>query len=231
MQTPKRLLVAFVVIAGSLAAQTPTITGIVNGASEIPPGFPNYAIAEGSIFVVYGTNLGSPPPAGAAVNAAPLPLPVGNFAGTSVTVAVGGTTLPVPIQYTSPGQLAGIMPSATPAGAGTLTVTYAGQSVSSPVKVLVSAFGISNLRVPSGHETAAVAFGTNENEVVSALDAAAPGDVLSTARDRSGSVHRRHRHQLPYSGQSRDRTNRLCGRSTVAERVLLRENADLPGAG
>jgi len=70
------------------------------------------------------------------------------------------------------------MPSATPAGSGTLTVTYAGKSVSSPVTVLVSAFGISNLRVPSGHETAAVAFGTNENEVVSVLDAAAPGDVL-----------------------------------------------------
>ena len=63
MQMSKRLLVSLVVVAGSLAAQTPTITGIVNGASGIPPGVPHYAIAKGSIFVIYGINLGAAPPA------------------------------------------------------------------------------------------------------------------------------------------------------------------------
>jgi hypothetical protein len=70
MQMPKRLLLAFAAIAGSLAAQTPTISLIVNGGSGIPPGLPNYAIAQGSIFVVYGTNLGAAAPAGSIVNSA-----------------------------------------------------------------------------------------------------------------------------------------------------------------
>ena len=178
MQMSKRLLVALVVAAGSLAAQTPTITGIVNGASAIPPGAPHYAIAEGAIFVIYGTNLGAPPPPGAVANLASLPLPVNGFAGTTVTVTVNGTTLPAPILYTLPTQVSAIMPSAMPAGTGTVTVTYSGKSVSGPVKVLVSDFGISNLRSVTGFETAAVTFGTNENELVTIIDSAAPGDVL-----------------------------------------------------
>jgi len=177
MQTPKRLLVAFVVVAGSMGAQTPTITGVVNGSSALPPGLPNYAIAAGSIFVVYGTNIGALPPGGAPAASAPMPLPM-SFAGTSVTVTVSGTTLTAPILYTSPTQLAGVMPSATPPGTGTLTVTYAGQSATSPVTVLTTAFGISNLRIFDGHETAALTFGTNPFELVTVVDTAAPGDVV-----------------------------------------------------
>ena len=70
------------------------------------------------------------------------------------------------------------MPSATPSGTGTLTVTYAGKSATSPVTVLASAFGVSNLRIPSGHETAAMTFGTNPSELVTVIDAAAPGDTV-----------------------------------------------------
>jgi len=178
MQMPKRVLVAFVVIAGSLAAQTPTIGGIVNGASGIPPGAPHSAIAEGAIFVVYGTNLGAAPPVGQAANSAPLPLSLTGFAGTTVTVTVNGMTLPAPILYTTPTQVSAIMPSAAPAGTGTVTVTYKGKSATNPVKVLVSDFGASNLRTVTGFETAALTFGTNENELVTILDSAAPGDIL-----------------------------------------------------
>jgi uncharacterized protein (TIGR03437 family) len=95
-----------------------------------------------------------------------------------MAVTVSGTTLPVPILYTSPTQLAGVMPSATPSGAGTLTVTYGGQNGAGPVTVLASAFGISYQRVPSGHETAAVTFGARQSELVTVIDSAAPGDVL-----------------------------------------------------
>src|SRR5579863_8385233 len=104
MQMPKRLLFAVVAIAGSLAAQNPSISLIVNGGSGIPPGLPNYAIAQGSIFVVYGSNLGATAPAGSLVNPAALPLPTGGLFGTSITVTVNGTTLPAPIVYTLPGQ-------------------------------------------------------------------------------------------------------------------------------
>jgi uncharacterized protein (TIGR03437 family) len=179
MQMPKRLLFAFAAVAGSLAAQNPSITGIVNGASGRPPGVPNYAIAQGSIFVVYGSNLGAAAPAGSIVNSAALPLPTtAGLAGTSITVTVNGTTLPAPILYTIPGQVAAIMPSATPTGTGTLTLTYNGKSGSGPILVLVSDFGISNLRTPNGFETALVTFGTNQNEFVTGADAAAPGDIL-----------------------------------------------------
>jgi uncharacterized protein (TIGR03437 family) len=178
MHMPKRLLFAVAAIAGSLAAQTPTITGIVNGASAIPPGLPNYAIAQGSIFVVYGSNLGAAAPAGSLANEATLPLPTTGLAGTSIAVTVNGVTLPVPMLYTIPGQVAAIMPSATPAGTGTLTVTYNGNSATGPVTVQISAFGISNLRTPAGHEIPAVTFGTNQTELVSDADAAAPGDIL-----------------------------------------------------
>ena len=179
MQMPKRLLFAVAAIAGSLAAQTPTITGIVNGASGRPPGVPNYAIAQGSIFVVYGSNLGAPAPAGSIVNSASLPLPTtAGLAGTSITVTVNGTTLPAPVVYTIPGQVAAIMPSATPVGTGTLTLTYNGKSGSGPILVLVSDFGISNLRTPNGFETALVTFGINQSEFVTGADAAAPGDIL-----------------------------------------------------
>jgi hypothetical protein len=43
---------------GALAAANPSFTGIVNAASDIPPGLPNSGIAQGSIFVVDGSNLG-----------------------------------------------------------------------------------------------------------------------------------------------------------------------------
>src|ERR1039458_2949999 len=179
MQMLKRLLLAVAAIAGSLAAQNPTITGIVNAGSGIPPGLPNYAIAQGSIFVVYGSNLGAAAPAGSIVNSASLPLPAtAGLAGTSITVTVNGTTLPAPVVYTIPGQVAAIMPSATPAGTGTLTLTYNGKSGSGPITVLGSAFGISIARTPAGHEIAAVTFATNQTELVLPPDAAAPGDAL-----------------------------------------------------
>ena len=63
--------------------------------------------------------------------------------GASITVVVGGvTTLPA-LYYTSPGQLAAVLPAATPIGTGTLTVTYKGVT-SSPatIQVVPSAIGI-----------------------------------------------------------------------------------------
>src|SRR5580692_8818731 len=153
----KRLLLAVLAIAGSLVAQNPTITGIVNASSARPPGLPNSAIAQGSIFVVYGSNLGAAAPAGSLANLASMSMPLpttAGLAGTTITVTVNGTTLPAPILYTIPGQVAAIMPSATPVGTGTLTLTYNGKSGTGPITVLVTAFGISNLRTVNGFETA-----------------------------------------------------------------------------
>ena len=46
--------------------------------------------------------------------------------GTSVSVTVGSTTVSAPMYYTSATQVAALLPSNTPTGSGTLTVTYSG---------------------------------------------------------------------------------------------------------
>jgi uncharacterized protein (TIGR03437 family) len=63
--------------------------------------------------------------------------------GTSIKVTVAGTTVDAIMLYTSAGQVAAILPSRTPVGAGTLTLTYNTKS-SAPVTILVvrANFGI-----------------------------------------------------------------------------------------
>jgi len=88
-----------------LAAQ-PVITpgGVVNAASYSAVGLPNSAIAQGSIFIVFGKNLG---PATIATWSFPLST---TMAGTSATVTVNGTTVSPLMIYTVAGQVAMLMP-------------------------------------------------------------------------------------------------------------------------
>jgi uncharacterized protein (TIGR03437 family) len=159
-------------MAGTLAAQSPSFTGVVNAASDIPPGFPNSGIAQGSIFVVYGSNLG--PANLVEVSALPLPTTAG-LAGTSITITVGDTAVTAPMIYTSAGQVAAIMPSATPVGNGTLTLTFNGNSGATPIQVVATAFGISTVNY-SGSGQAVVTLANNT--VISNTNSAAPGDEL-----------------------------------------------------
>jgi uncharacterized protein (TIGR03437 family) len=122
------------------AAAQPAINpgGVVNAASYIRSGFPNSGIAQGSLFVVFGRDLGP-----AELRTAPgLPKPT-SLAGTSVRVSAGGTTVDAFLYYTSSSQVAAILPSNTPLGEGTVTVTY--NNVASPpasIRVVRSAPGI-----------------------------------------------------------------------------------------
>jgi len=121
-----------------LAAQPSINTGgVVNAASYAPPGLPNSAIAQGSIFVIFGRNMGP-----TTLAQATFPLPT-VLAGTSVRVTVGGQTVDCYLIYTSAGQVAAVLPSRTPVGTGTVTVTYNNQS-SAPAAITVAAssFGI-----------------------------------------------------------------------------------------
>lgn len=123
-------------------AQVPTIAanGIRNGASYALPGLPNARIAQGSIFVIFGDNLG--PAALVQVSAFPLPTTAG-LAGTSVSVTVGGTTLNAIMLYTLKTQVAAVLPSNTPVGQGTVRVTYNGQtSATAVITVIARTFGI-----------------------------------------------------------------------------------------
>ena len=122
------------------AGAQPTVNpgGVVNAASYIRSGFPNSGIAQGSLFIVFGRDLG---PAG--LRSFPgLPKPT-NLAGTSVRVSVSGTAVDAFLYYTSSSQVAAILPSNTPLGEGAVTVTY-NNAVSPPasIRVVRSAPGI-----------------------------------------------------------------------------------------
>jgi len=133
------LLTTFAAIFIAAAAAQPTIAsgGILNSASNAFPGLPNSSIAQGSIFVMYGTGMGP----SALVEATTFPIPT-TLAGTSVSVTAGGQTLPAPMIYTSAGQVAAILPSATPAGSAMVTVSYQGAtSAPQSLQVVSSSFG------------------------------------------------------------------------------------------
>ena len=166
-------LILLGILAGTLSAQSPSFTGIVNPASNIPPGLTNYGIAQGSIFVVYGSNLGP----SALVQAGALPLPTtAGLAGTSLSIAQGlGPSVAVPLLYTSAGQVAAVLPSTTPIGNNTLTLTYNGKSGTFPIAVVQSNFGISTV-AQSGTGAAVVTFANIS--LVTGTNSAKPGDSL-----------------------------------------------------
>lgn len=132
--------------AGFAAGQSPGITAIVNAASGLVQGLPNSGIAQGSIFLVTGTNLGPSTLVTAATpfQSTSLEDPTGN--STSVSVTVGSTTVNALMYYTSAGQIAALLPSNTPTGSGTLTVTYAGNaSTAAIISVVGNNLGIFTL--------------------------------------------------------------------------------------
>lgn len=134
------ILAATIVFAAmpSLAAPSIAAQGVKNAASFIDPRLPNGSIAQGSIFNVFGSGMG---PATIAY-ASGLPLPT-TLSGTSISVTVNGTAEQCYMFYTLAGQLAAILPSTTPAGTGTITVTYNGSTSStSPITVVPSSPGI-----------------------------------------------------------------------------------------
>lgn len=155
----------------------PMITGVVNVASNIPPGMPNYGIAQGSLFAVYGSQMG---PATLAASSLPLQTAV---SGTSMTVSMSGTTLNVPIYFTRQDIVVGVMPSNTPIGtAGTLTLTYNNLTGNMPVTVVQSGFGISNNVISANNNLGILnnASVTFENyQSVTPTNTAKPGDVLT----------------------------------------------------
>ena len=117
-------------LAGMAAYAQPVVAAAENAASYFMPPAPSSStpapatpIAQGSIFVVFGTGLS----AGALVQAPSFPLQT-QLNGTSISVTSGGQTVSALMVYTLPTQLAAILPSSTPIGAATLTVSYNGQT-------------------------------------------------------------------------------------------------------
>ena len=133
--------VFFITFSLALVAQnTPLIynRSITNAASYMPAGLPNGAIAQGSIFTVFGNRLG--PSTGVSANAFPLGT---TLSGTSINVIQGSTTVAAIPVYVANGQINAIMPSNAPIGNASLQVVNGnGKGNLAPIRIVSSAFGI-----------------------------------------------------------------------------------------
>jgi uncharacterized protein (TIGR03437 family) len=125
----------------AVGAPIPTITGVENNYSYIVPGLPNYGIAPGTLFIITGQNLASATTVAALQNpASGIPT---SLNGASVSVTVGGVTTTPGIYYAIATQIAAVLPSNTPVGTGTVTVSYNGTaSKSQNITVVASALGL-----------------------------------------------------------------------------------------
>jgi len=165
------------VLFGALyALAQPVVNSAVNAASYLTPPSPgNSPIAQGSIFVVFGTGMG---PAGL-VQATAFPLTTA-LSGTSVSVVSGGKTVSALMVYTSAAQVAAILPSSTPAGAATFTVTYNAQiSKAININVTKSVPGMFTLNAQgNGPGAAQVAFSGTDVRLNNLTTPAGPGAVM-----------------------------------------------------
>lgn len=149
----------------------PQVDSVLNNSSLIPAGVLGTGIAPSSIFVVKGVNLadaGAPELQSSAAPGIPATLN-----GASLTVVVNGTTVHPALYYTSPTQLAAVLPAATPVGDGTLTVDYRGAlSAAFPIQVVAHAPGINTY-----YTNTAVA--TDGATLLTFTDSATPGETIT----------------------------------------------------
>lgn len=110
---------------------------VVNGASFYAPGLPGGAIAQGSMFSIFGAGLG---PAQAATQSS-FPLTT-NFSGVSIQVSQGATSVNAIPLFVSAGQINAIMPSNAPLGWSSVVVAFNGNSNPSPVYIVHDSPGI-----------------------------------------------------------------------------------------
>jgi len=129
------ILTVISLCASAASAQQPFISyrGVLNSASFFSQGLPAGSIAQGSIFTIFGSNLGP----SQLVQSSSYPLP-NQLAGVSVSVTQGSNTLAaIPIVVLN-SQVSAIMPSDAALGQALIRVTYDDQP-SNPAVVNVVA--------------------------------------------------------------------------------------------
>jgi uncharacterized protein (TIGR03437 family) len=122
----------------------PTITGVLNNYSLLVPGLPNYGISPGTLFIITGKNLASVPVSSiTALQSSASPGIPSTLNGAQITVTVGSFTAHPGMYYAGATQIAAVLPSGTPAGTGTITVSYGGAtSNAATLTVVTSALGL-----------------------------------------------------------------------------------------
>lgn len=123
---------------GAAAAPFVFHRGVVNAASYLPAGLPNGSIARGSIFSLFGRELGPATPA--TVSAFPLQT---TLAGVAVEVCQGGACADALPLFVSASQINAVMPSDAPLGAVSIRVRADGQAGNfTPAAVVSSSVGV-----------------------------------------------------------------------------------------
>ena len=138
---PARLLaVLFCALFTCAFAQPPLIysRSVYNAASYTPAGIPGGAIAQGSIFTLFGARLGPSQP----VSANSFPLGT-SLSGVSINIVQGSTSVSAIPVYVSASQINAIMPSNAPLGSAAIQVIVNNsRSNMVPVRIANNAFGI-----------------------------------------------------------------------------------------
>lgn len=166
----KRLISSALLLTAGLLAQSPVVNSVNNAGSY------GTDIAQGSIFVIFGSNLG---PA-ALTQSGALPLETA-LAGTSVRftpTAAGGAAVNAFMVYTSSGQVAALLPSNAAVGDHNVTVSYNG-ATSAPVRarVVQRAYGMITLN-SRGSGLAVIQNASDANRVNQFTAPVRPGQVM-----------------------------------------------------
>ncbi len=164
-------LAALVLAHAPLDAQV-TLSSAVNAASYLNPILPNGNLAQGGVFIAFGSGMG--PAKLQEISAFPLPT---NLAGTSITVTVNGTTVNCIMLYTSAAQVAAVLPSDTPVGAGTMVLSY-NNTPSAALNVTVAAHDFGIFAINQGGSGAGVVTNAISNAVITNTASANPGNLL-----------------------------------------------------
>src|SRR5580658_288968 len=173
-------LLAVTAVASALAQ--PKIGAIVNTASYLTPPLDsksnpigNDVIAQGSIVSIFGTGMGPTTPTYPSGLPLPTSLPASN--GTSISISAGGQTIAAYMFYTSALQVQAILPSKTPVGTASVTLTYNGRT-SAPftISVVPSRLGIFTSN-SQGYGIAAAQHGVGNTPILMS-SAAHPGETV-----------------------------------------------------
>ena len=156
----------------SAASNGPVVMSVLNNSSQNPDGFPNSGIAPSSIFVIIGSGLADLKDPVLQSSADPgLP---NTLNGASITITAGAVILHPAIYYTSPKQIAAVMPANAPLGVANLTVTYNGStSAAFQIHIVSSAVGINRY-----DGNVAVATDAITGALISFISPAKPGEIL-----------------------------------------------------
>jgi uncharacterized protein (TIGR03437 family) len=166
-------LCLFIVSAVAQPAFRTYAPPILNSASYMSPGMPGSAIAQGSIFAIFGSGFGSND-SYSLTTSYPLLKTLG---GVSVKVTVGSTSVDAyPLAVIYGFQINALLQSSTPAGSGTLTVSYGGQSASTPIQVVPTAFGLYAANSAADGQASATDAAGNANSIINTFH---PGDTVS----------------------------------------------------